>query len=105
ADVLTLSNAGVLTLVGGQTADITTAVASGAGAAFAIKPGTSTGASSNGGAVSISGGDGSGTTSVTGGALSLTAGAATGGSGTRNGGSVTINAGDGATADGAISIG
>lgn len=100
-----LSTGGVVTLVGGQTSDITTAVSAGLGAAMTLKPGLSTGASSNGGLVTISGGDGSGTTTVTGGGLTLTAGSATGASGTRTGGNVTINAGDGATNDGIITIG
>jgi hypothetical protein len=103
-----LSTAGVVTLAGGQAQDINTAVSGGAGAALVMQPGTSTGASSNGAATTIKGGDGSGTTNVTGGNLTLQAGSATGGAGTRNGGSVTLDAGFGGSAGtngGTISIG
>jgi hypothetical protein len=99
-----INTVGVATLIGGQTADITTASAATA-TGLALQPGASTGASVNGPSTSIKGGDATGTTSVTGGALTLQAGSATGGSGTRTGGSVTIDAGTGATANGAITIG
>jgi len=105
ADELNVNSSGVVSIVGGQTADVTSLVASGAGAGLTIKPGTSTGASSNGGGSTVSGGDASGTTSVTGGSLTLVGGSATGGSGTRNGGSVSIDVGTGATANGGINIG
>ena len=95
---------GVLQVVGGNTADITTPGAASANA-LALQPGASSGASSNGPALSLKGGDASGTTSVTGGAVNITAGSATGASGTRNGGSVVINPGTGATANGSITVG
>jgi hypothetical protein len=105
-NVFSVGSAGVVTLNGGQTADITTAAsASGSASAITLQPGTSGGASSNGAAVTIQGGDGSGTTSVTGGALTLQGGNATGASGTRNGGNVTIDGGTGATANGSVNIG
>jgi hypothetical protein len=99
-----INTAGVASLIGGQTADITTAGAATA-TALTLQPGTSSGASANGPATNIKGGNASGTTSVTGGAVNIQAGNATGASGTRNGGSVTIDAGTGATANGAITIG
>jgi hypothetical protein len=99
-----INTVGVVSLIGGQTADITTASAATA-TGLVLQPGASTGASVNGPSTAIRGGDATGTTSVTGGALTLQAGNATGGSGTRNGGSVTIDAGTGATANGAITIG
>lgn len=103
-DAFQVSAAGVVTLAGGQTSDITTASAATA-TGLVVQPGLSTGASSNGAAVTISGGNGSGTTSVTGGNLTLQGGNATGASGTRNGGSVSIDAGTGASANGNITIG
>jgi hypothetical protein len=99
-----VSTGGLVTLIGGLNPDITTAGAA-TSTAITLKPGTSTGASSNGPATTISGGDGLGTTTVVGGLLTLQGGSATGGSGTRTGGGVTINAGTGATANGAINIG
>ena len=99
-----ISSLGVVTLAGGQSTDITTTSASTA-SAIKIKPGTSSGASSNGAAVTVSAGDGSGTTAVTGGTLTLSGGNATGASGTRNGGNVVVDAGTGATANGSVSIG
>jgi hypothetical protein len=103
-----LSAAGVITLAGAQTSDITTAnSAGGAANAIALQPGSSGGASSSGAAVSIKGGNGSGTTNVTGGAVTIQGGNATGGSGTRIGGSVTLDAGTGDVAanNGTVSIG
>jgi hypothetical protein len=102
-----VSTAGVVTLIGGQTQDINTAGAATA-TAIILQPGTSSGASSNGAATTIRGGDGSGTTTVVGGALTLQGGNATGGSGTRTGGAVTLDAGYGGAAGtngGAVSIG
>lgn len=102
---LQFSNAGVLTIEGGQTQDVNTLVSSGAGASLALQPGASTGASSNGANTTIKGGNGSGTTAVTGGTLTLQGGSATGGSGTLNGGSVNIDAGTGLTNNGQVLIG
>ncbi len=101
-----VSTAGVVTLAGAQTRDITTVGASTA-TAITLQPGTSSGASSNGPALSLNGGDASGTTNVTGGNVNLQGGNATGASGTRNGGSVFIDAGTGSAfaSNGSITIG
>jgi hypothetical protein len=99
-----LSTAGVVTLAGGQTIDVTTA-GDATATAITVQPGTSSGATSNGPALNLRGGDASGTSSVTGGAVAISGGSATGGSGTRTGGSVSIDAGTGATANGTVSIG
>jgi hypothetical protein len=103
-NVFSVNNSGVATLNGGQTIDITTATAATANG-LTLQPGVSSGASSTGGALSLKGGDVSGTTAVTGGAITVQGGNATGGSGTRNGGSVTIDGGTGATTAGSVSIG
>ncbi len=101
-----LSTAGVVTLAGAQAPDITTAAnGSGSANAIAIQPGSSGGASSNGGALSLTGGIATGTTSVIGGAITIQGGNATGASGTRKGGAVTIDGGTGATNNGDVSIG
>ncbi len=107
-DFFKVANNGAVTLAGGLTPDVTTSVTSGTAASLKMQPGLSTGASSNGGAVTIQGGDGSGTTNVTGGLLTLQGGSATGASGTRVGGSVTIDAGTsaaGAASNGNINVG
>jgi fibronectin-binding autotransporter adhesin len=101
-----LNTAGVLSLAGGQTADIVTPGASTA-TALTMQPGASSGASSNGPALNLLGGDATGTTSVTAGSVVIQGGNATGASGTRNGGSVTIDAGTGGSpgVNGTVSIG
>jgi hypothetical protein len=102
--VFSVNNSGVVTLAGGQTRDITTADAA-TSTAMVLQPGISSGATTTGAAVSLRGGDVSGTTTVTGGAVTIQGGNATGGSGSRTGGAVTIDGGSGATAAGAINIG
>lgn len=102
-NVVVVGNDGLVTLAGGLTKDFTTADATTA-AALTIQPGTSSGASSNGSALNLKGGDGSGTTTVVGGAVVIQGGAATGASGSRTGGDVTIDAGTGASSNGAINI-
>ncbi|MET0779432.1 MAG: hypothetical protein ABWY71_01220, partial [Candidatus Saccharimonadales bacterium] len=105
-NVFSVNNSGVVTLAGGLTADVTTPATTTA-TAITIKPGASSGNSSNGAALTLRGGDGSGTTTVTGGAVAIQGGSATGGSGTRTGGDVTIDAGTGAafTNNGTITLG
>lgn len=103
-NVFAVSAAGVATLAGGQTIDVTTASAATANG-LTLQPGISTAATATGGAIAVKGGDVSGTTTVTGGAVTIQGGNATGGSGSRTGGSVIIDGGTGATAAGAISIG
>jgi|GEM_PF-2845916 len=104
-----LSSAGVVTLAGAQTADITTAT-SGTSNGITVQPGISSAVNGTGSALTLKGGDQSGTTcnssNCTGGSLTIQAGSATGASGTtRNGGNVSIDAGTGATANGTISLG
>jgi hypothetical protein len=101
-----LNNSGVLSLAGGQTLDVTTPNA-GTATSLTVQPGTSSGASSNGPTLNLNGGNGSGTTTVTGGAVNIQGGNATGASGTRTGGNVSIDAGTGSSFanNGTISIG
>jgi fibronectin-binding autotransporter adhesin len=103
---LNLSSAGLLTLFGGLAPDITTASGTSVNGLM-IKPGTDSLATSTGAGLTLSGGDDSGTTAVTGGALTLLAGSGTGASGSRIGGSVTIDAGagDSTTDSGTVGIG
>jgi len=81
SSTLKVSEAGVLSLIGNNTSDITTLTG---GSDLTIKPAAST-------------------TAPTGGAVSLIAGSTT--AGTATGGSVTINAGTGTAANGTIAIG
>ncbi len=105
---LTVSAAGVLTLAGGQTKDITTPT-TGAANALTIGPGSSSNSNATGANATLGAGDATSTTcgtACTGGNLVLQGGSATGASGTtRNGGNVTINAGTGATSNGQINVG
>ncbi|HSX17041.1 MAG TPA: hypothetical protein VLH86_02990 [Patescibacteria group bacterium] len=107
ASNFSLNNSGVLSLIGGQTQDITTPAGTTA-TGLTVRSGASNGASSNGGSLTLGGGDASGTTNVTGGSVSIQGGNATGASGTRNGGSVTIDGGTStasAANNGAVNLG
>jgi hypothetical protein len=100
---LSVSNAGVVTLLGGQTYDITTATAANANG-LTFQPGTSSAASGNGANLVLTGGDQSGNTAATGGYVIISGGDATG-VGTATGGNVYIDGGVGATGNGPIFIG
>jgi fibronectin-binding autotransporter adhesin len=96
-----LATTGVLTLAGGQTADITT-LAGTAPTAMVFQPGNNTTATSTGAALTLQAGNDSGATAATGGLLTLKGGNATGGG--QTGGGVTIDGGTGTTG-GSINIG
>ncbi len=98
---------GVVQLGGGLTSDITTPNTTTSNS-VTIKPGTSSAATTTGAALSLKGGDVSGTTTVTAGAVTIQGGAATGASGTRTAGGVTVDSGSstaGFTSNGAVTIG
>ncbi len=97
----TLSTAGAVTLLGGQTADITT-LAGAAPTALVFQPGSNNTATSTGAAFTLQAGNDSGTTASTGGLLTLKGGNATGSA--QVGGGVTIDSGSGTTG-GAIAVG
>ncbi len=99
---LQLANTGLLSLLGGQTTDITTLTA---GAGLTVKPSILTTAGGTGGAINITGGEESGNTNSFGGAINITGGADTGASGNRTGGSVTILGGDATNGGGSTRTG
>ncbi len=118
-----VSSAGVVTLAGGQTKDITTADAS-SSTALTFKPGTSSGGTTGanltvqagdesasaktGGTLTLQGGNetaSSGGVGSTGGDVNVAGGNATGASGSRFGGSASIDAGTGASLNGSVYVG